>query len=256
MRDFYAAYYNAVESSRAHARFCEYVYGKDLAQHGFAAMDAVEALLRRTQLSAGQRVLDVGCGTGGIAETISDATGARVLGMDCIAQAVRAAQARTACKRMRLNYFCAELAEIPCTSKSLDLLLSVDSIYFGDDYATTLQEWARCVRTGGAVAIYFSHGANPQQPKATFDRSTLPPDKTPLGVALQRIDMRYRAWDLTTGDYMQAKRKCEILNTLQQDFASEGNVFLYENRIGEARGVIDAFESRMHARYLYLITVA
>lgn len=256
MRDFYAAYYNAVESSRAHARFCEYVYGKDLAQHGFAAMDAVESLLRLTQLSAGQRVLDVGCGTGGIAEYLSDATGAQVLGMDCIARAVRAAQARTARKRMRLNFFCAELGDIPCTSKSLDLMLAVDSIYFGDDYAATLQEWARCVRTGGAMAVYFSHGANPQQPKATFDRSTLPPDKTPLGVALQRVDMRYRAWDLTTKDYRQAKRKREILETLEQDFASEGNGFLYENRMGEARGVIDAFESHMHARYLYLVAVA
>lgn len=255
MKDFYEAYYNAVATSRAHAKFCEYAYGRNLAQHGFLTMDALKFLLEVTRLGAGGRVLDIGCGNGEISEWISDATGAHVTGMDYIVRAVMRAQARTRDKRARMDFFAGDLNRLPCAPQSFDLVLSIDTLYFGDDYAVTLQDWAQSVRAGGRLAIFFSHGADPQHPVETFDRATLPPERTPVGLALRANGMQFETWDFTADDLALGMRKLEILDSLHDEFQAEGNLFLYENRMGETSGVLAAHKAGMYARYLYLVTI-
>lgn len=216
-------------------------------------MQALTFLLHATRWSSHMRVLDLGCGNGKIAEFISDVTGAHVTGMDYIPDAVMCANARTCSKRERLDFFAGDITRLACAPHSFDALLSIDSLYFSAEYAATLQEWAECVCQGGELAIFFSHGADPEHPKKTFDKATLPPDMTPPGVALRTLGMKFETWDFTENDYALAKRKKKILETLRDEFQAEGNSFLYDNRMGETAGVLDAIESGMHARYLYLV---
>ena len=84
MKDFYDAYYAAVEHSQAHHAFCERVFGKDLCQHGFANLKQLELLMQVTRLGSAHRALDLGCGNGMIAEYLSDCTGAHITGLDYI----------------------------------------------------------------------------------------------------------------------------------------------------------------------------
>jgi cyclopropane fatty-acyl-phospholipid synthase-like methyltransferase len=58
-------------------------------------MDSLHDLLDRLNLKKGQRVLDLGCGAGGISEFISDQTGAAVTGLDYSSTAITVARART-----------------------------------------------------------------------------------------------------------------------------------------------------------------
>jgi hypothetical protein len=67
--------------------------------------------------------------------------------------------------------------------------------------------------------------------------------------------LEFQAWNFTQQDYELAQRKKEILEKLKAEFQAEGNEFLYDNRIGETLGVLDAIESKMHARYLYCVPV-
>ncbi len=255
MRDFYTDYYAAVEPSRAHAAFCAHAYGKNLCQHGFTTIEQLTQLIDMTGLNAQSRVLDLGCGNGMIAEYISDVTGAHVGGLDYIPAAIARAEARTAAKRDRLEFVTGDLTRPQFPPDSFDTLLSMDTLYFSDDYAETLRRWRTLLKSGGQMAIFLSHGANPQTPKEIFDRATLPPDKTPLADALKADGLDFQTWDLTRQDHELAQRKKEILEKLKAEFQSEGNQFLYENRIGETLGVLDAIESGMHARYLYLVRV-
>lgn len=251
MRDFYTAYYRAVKTSRAHARFCESAYGKDLCQHGFMTMDDLEFLVRVARWSSHHRVLDVGCGNGKIAQWIAGVTGAQVDGMDHIPSAIECASAL----ETHSKFFVADLTKLPCAPNSYDALLSVDTLYFSSDYCDTLKQWARCVKPGGHMLIFFSHGANPDHPKATFDPSTLPPQRTPCGVALGALGLTFRTWDFTAADYALARRKKEILGAHRNEFLAEGHLDLLENRCGEAAGIMDAVESGMHARYLYDVQI-
>jgi SAM-dependent methyltransferase len=251
----YTDFYRAVETSRAHAQFCEYAYGKNLCQHGFMTMEDMAFLVDKTGWSGSHSVLDVGCGNGRIAEALSDETGARLTGMDSVSEAIQSAQMHTRDKRERLIFFVGNLLQLPCAPHAFDALLSVDSLYFSTDYKVTLAHWASCVRAGGQLAIFFSCGADPEHPKATFDRATLLPESSELGVALRENGMHFQAWDFTASDYTLAKRKAAILENLRDAFEAEGNLFLYDNRMGETLGILDAIEAQMHARYLYLVRV-
>ena len=105
------------------------------------------------------------------------------------------------------------------------------------------------------MAIFYSHGANPRNPKQTFRRETLLPDKTPLADALIQCGLDFKTCDFTRQDHELAQRKQEILEKLEPEFQAEGNRFLYENRLGEPLGVLDAIASGMHVRYLYRVQV-
>ena len=64
MFDFYTCFYQAVASSAANAEYCERVYGRNLCQHGFADLAHLDHLIQVSGISAGTRVLDLGCGNG------------------------------------------------------------------------------------------------------------------------------------------------------------------------------------------------
>ncbi len=251
MHDFYIRYYDAAEHSRAHATFCEYAYGRNLCQHGFATMEQLAELIRVAGLTPKSRALDLGCGNGMITEYLADVTGAHFTGLDDVASAIAAAAKRTQVKCHHLDFVVGDLTRPNLPPDSFDFLLSIDTIYFSDDYADTLRQWRALLRRNGHMAIFFSHGVDPEHPKETFRRETLPPDRTPLADVLRQLGLVFQTCDLTQQDYALAQRKKEILTQLKPEFEAEGNLFLYENRIGEALGVADAVESGMHARYLY-----
>ena len=101
--------------------------------------------------------------------------------------------------------------------------------------------------------MFFSHGREPWVPIAEFKKETLPPDKTPLAEALRANDLTFRTWDLTRQDYELAQRRKEVLAELQPQFEAEGALFIYDNRMGDAKGISQAIEDGLHTRYLYLI---
>jgi len=84
MREFYERFYAKVPSSPVHALFCQRAFGLDLGQHGFADLAQLDALVEATDMRAGRRVLDLGCGDGRIAEYLSHRTGAHLTGLDYI----------------------------------------------------------------------------------------------------------------------------------------------------------------------------
>ena len=251
MKNFYNAYYSATEHSQAHHVFCERVFGKDLCQHGFADLEQLELLLHVTQLGSLQRALDLGCGNGMIAEYLSDRTGAHITGLDYIPQAISQAQQRTATKSDRLAFIVGDINHLELPSSVFDAILSIDSIYFSEDYTATLRDLKAALRPSGQMAILFSHGREPWVPKDEFPKETLPPDKTPLAEALRANDLTFRTWDLTLQEYELAQRRKEVLTELKPQFEIEGTLFIYENRMGDAEGISQAIEQGLHARYLY-----
>jgi hypothetical protein len=79
---FYVDFYAAASTSQASAAFCERVYGRNMSQHGYMTMTQLDRLIAVANLGPENRVLDLGCGNGMIAEYISDQTGAHVHGLD------------------------------------------------------------------------------------------------------------------------------------------------------------------------------
>ncbi len=251
MRDFYESFYAVADKSQAHHVFCERVFGQDLCQHGF--MDQAQLALLQEVIQAGphHRLLDLGCGNGMIAEYLSDRTGAHVTGLDYIAHAITQATNRTAEKAHRLSFLVGDINDLTLPAQAFDVVISVDSLYFSADYAATIRELKQALRDKGQMALFFSHGREPWIAKETFPQETLLPDKTPLAQALIANGLTFRTWDLTRQDYELAQRRKALLAELKPQFAAEGNLFIYENRLGDAEGISQAIEDGLHARYLY-----
>ena len=255
MQGFYEDFYALAPHSGAHAEFCERVFGHNLCQHGFADIDQLNKLIEVLQLRPYQRVLDVGCGAGMIAEYIADCTGVYVTGLDYIPQAVYAARERTRQKADRLAFIVGDINALDLPDHLYDIIISIDSLYFSNDYSKTISQLAQALRPGGQMGILYAHGREPWVPKEQFHAETIAPDCTPLADALIDNGLSYRTWNLTDEEYRLAQRRKEVLNELRPRFEAEGIMFIYDNRMGDAQGISRAIEEGLHARYLYHVQV-
>jgi len=251
VRDFYERFYSVVGTSPAHALFCERAFGRNLAQHGFADMVQLQMVVDVTCLGPADHVLDLGCGSGLIAEYLSDRTGARVTGLDYIPEAVRQAGERTAGKAERLSFRVGDINELDLPARSFDLVLSIDTLYFSRDYARTIGRLSEVLRPGGRMAFLFSYGWEPGMPVDGFSIDTLAPDRSPLAEALAANSLSYRTWDLTEADCRLAGLRRQVLEELRPRFEAEAIRFIYDNRMGECAGILQGCDLGLHRRALY-----
>ncbi len=255
MPEFYDRFYTAIAASPAYAEFCRRAYGADLGQHGFADMAQVDALIEAAGLTAGQRGLDLGCGDGRMAEYIAAATGAHMTGLDNSPQAIQQAQARTAGQADRLTFVVGDMARLSdaFAPASFDVLISVDTLYFVDEPEIPLADMMVLLTPGGRLLALYSHAANPETPIPVFPRETLPPDKTPVAVAADKLGLLYTVWDFTANDRAFARHMQQAIEEVRPALEAEGHLFLYDNRRAEADGTLAAHEAGCAARYLYRV---
>jgi SAM-dependent methyltransferase len=221
MREFYERFYAKVPSSPVHALFCQRAFG-----------------------------LDLGCGHGRISEYLSDRTGAHLTGLDYIPGAIRLARERTAAKADRLTFVVGDLNALDLLAGHLDVVLSIDTIYFSQDYTRTIGQLATALRPGGQMAFLYSYGWEPPAPPEAFDAATLAPDRTPLAEALRAKGVGFYAQDWTAADCRLARSRRQLLEELEPQFRAEGVDFVYENRMGEAQGIARGCDLGLHRRYL------
>ncbi len=250
MREFYERFYAKVPSSPVHAFFCQRAFGLDLGQHGFADLAQLGALVEATDMRAGQWVLDLGCGDGRITEYLSDRTGAHLTGLDYISEAIRLARERTADKAGHLAFVVGDLNALDLPARHFDVILSIDTIYFSQNYARTIGQLVEALHPGGRMAFLYSYGWEPPAPPEAFDATTLAPDRTPLAEALRANGLGFHTQDWTATDCRLARSRRRLLEELEPQFRAEGLDFVYENRMGEAQGIARGCDLGLHRRYL------
>jgi SAM-dependent methyltransferase len=251
MFDFYTRFYEAVASSTANAEYCASIYGCNLCQHGFAELAHLDHLIQVSGISAGSRVLDLGCGNGMIAEYISDQTGAHITGIDFIARAIQDALERTKLKRERLDFRVMDMTCLDFPSECFDAIVSIDTLYFSDVYET-LRGCLPFLKAGGRLAAFFDQSCGPQTPLEDYPSGITEVDHTELAEALQRLGLSYRHWDYSEAMLSHLQRRRPVLASLKDKFDAEGNTFLYESHLGEANCIERAYIHDAGKRYLYL----
>ncbi len=255
---WYREFFPAAAHSQAYADFCERLYGKNLCQAGFSDMRQVDEMLGRLNLTPESRVLDLGCGSGMLAEYISDTTGACLYGMDYCPEAIDLANARIASKRDRLSYQVGNLdhldnpADYP--DHFYDVILSIDSLYMPNHLDETLQKMSRLVKTGGQIAAFYTQMVWDSDAK----RDKLLAEKTPLGEALGKAGLAYKAYDYSRQTYRLMQLKRRIGEAMKDRFMAEGNQALYEFIANESESSPAPYDPHTcsFARYLYHIRLA
>jgi ubiquinone/menaquinone biosynthesis C-methylase UbiE len=248
---YYQQFYEKAHISHAHTRFCEQVYGMDLCQEGLMDMESIHDLIDRLKLKPGQRLLDLGCGAGGISEYISDQTGAHVTGLDSSASAISTARARTENKHSQLKFIEADLNTLDLEPLSYDAAISIDTIYWVNDTYDSLKRIVRSLKPGGQLFISIVHIL-----EYCDSPEELEIDKTYVALALDKLQLDYQSVDRTESFLGFWPRVKKTMLELKQDFDREGNGLIYQHWIKDADAeFLPAIQSNDLRRYLYHVQV-
>jgi SAM-dependent methyltransferase len=114
----------------------------------------VDAVMRRAGLSPGERVLDLGTGTGAVAERVAKVVGhgGRVVAMDISPQMLALARARLVARGLAHVTLQESRAEaIPADDASFDVVLASLSLMYVIDREAAAREIARVLRPDGRL---------------------------------------------------------------------------------------------------------
>jgi SAM-dependent methyltransferase len=182
-----------------------------------------------------------------------------VTGLDFMPAAIDAALARTArrpeAKLGRLAFVKGDIGRLETLfpPATFDAIVSIDSLYF-TDLTDTVRQMKAILSPGGRMAIFYSHGADPWHPAETFPKDTLPAEAGPLATALRANGLAYRWQDFSEADYRHAALKKAVIEALRPTYESEEDRFLCECRMGEAEGVMAAYDAGCQVRHLFLVS--
>src|SRR5262245_53562436 len=104
--------------------------------------------IRRVGISAGQRVLEVGCGSGVFVRVAAD-LGADVAGLDASEQLIQIARRRVPEADLRVG----DMEALPWPDATFDLVAGFNSFFFADDMVGALREAGRVAKRGAHVVI-------------------------------------------------------------------------------------------------------
>src|SRR3954462_10924744 len=107
-----------------------------------------EHVVALARLEAGERVLDVACGTGNAA-LLAARTGARATGVDGAPRLIEVARTRAAADGLAPAFVVGDVHQLPFGDGAFDVVLSVFGVVFADDPPRALGELVRVLRPGG-----------------------------------------------------------------------------------------------------------
>src|SRR3954470_11894100 len=115
--------------------------------------DLHDILVQRLAPKPGERLLDLACGTGAVAERAARA-GADVTGVDLAPALIDTARERAAAQGLEIDYRvgdCEHLDEIE--DGSFDVVSSTCGVMFAPDHAATARELGRVTKPGGRLIL-------------------------------------------------------------------------------------------------------
>lgn len=111
--------------------------------------------LHRAAIRPGEHVLEIGFGGGGLIAMILEARAGTVTGVDLSGPMVERGRRRFRAKGDRVRLHRASVEALPLADDSVDVAVSVNSLYFWPDLHAAFAELARVVRPGGRLILCF-----------------------------------------------------------------------------------------------------
>jgi SAM-dependent methyltransferase len=114
--------------------------------------DIHQAVIERLAPQPGQRLLDLACGTGAVAE-LAATTGAEVVGVDIAPALIEQAKERAAERGLDIDYRVGDAEALDFQDGSYDLVTSTCGVMFAPDHQAVAREVARVTKPGGRIAL-------------------------------------------------------------------------------------------------------
>jgi len=239
------------ELSQSYRKFCMRVFGVERCQFDMMTQKQFEKLLEVLNIRAEERVLDLGCSTGSVAETIADLTGANVTGIDFSTNAIRFALEKNRERQDRLSFQVMDMDDLSLPPKNFDVVIAIDTLYFVSNLSHTIAAIKVCLRENGRMGIFYSTHIKDKEPK-----EMLLPEGTLLAKALRDNGLSFETREFTDDEKGVWERSIQAGDELREEFDAEGNGGILDDRIYEAKMHMADFEAGRVRRYLYRVQIA
>ena len=151
--ELYDGYYGHLSDAARRAVRRE-TYDEDLGQASWITLAEAREWFRLLDLSAGRRVLEIACGSGGVTERMAKETGASCVGVDINPHGIDAAKTkpRDADLASRVSFQLVDAGNrLPFPDESFDAVFCNDSINHLRGRLDVLRDWHRVLRPGGRL---------------------------------------------------------------------------------------------------------
>jgi SAM-dependent methyltransferase len=141
-------------AARALEQVRRQTYGEDFGQSSWVTGEEYRRFWRLLELGPADRVLDVGCGSGGPALFLARAVGCRVTGVDANEAGLRAGRTLVgqAGLHEQIDFRHADVREpLPFPDQAFDALVCLDVVCHLPDRGRLFGEWRRVLRPGGRM---------------------------------------------------------------------------------------------------------
>lgn len=239
----YDHFFDTEKMSFAHSKFCEYVYGKDLSQHGLIDLQELSILIEKLNIQQPEYVVDIGCGNGKITEYIAGQINAKFTGIDISIEGIKSAKERTEGNAL-LEFKEGNLNNLEF-NKAYDTILFLDTLYYAEDLKNTILTGMNSLNKNGRLFAYFS-----QWIMDVSYSDNLKPKNTHLAKVLIDLGFDFLYTDLTNSGINHWKKKLKVLEEMKNEFINEGNKGLWDYRHREAVRYANWGDNK-YARYLY-----
>lgn len=211
-----------------------------------AAYDA--PLMTAAALRAGERVLDIGCGTGKISRDAARVAGT-VLGVDLSARMLDVARLRAAEQRLgTVSYLRADAQTHEFDRARFDLAISRTGVMFFADPAAAFANIGRTLRPGGRLALLVWQAAERNEwimrfAEAVTGREMTPPD----GPGPFSLADPSQVRELLSGAGFTGIR-IEDIRAPMHFGADTDSAYRFVRGLGFVRGVLDGFDPAARER--------
>ena len=248
---YFSDFHIRSDKSKTYSSFCNQVFGKDLNQANLMDMVQLDKLLEVLNLNSENRILDLACGIGRIAEYISDTTQAHVLGIDMAATAIKRAQERTREKRNRLEFQVGDINNLAFDEIDVDTVIGIATLHYIEDLNKVVKQLKEALPPNGQMGFFtFQYRAETDSSNVLF------PENTKLGQVLNKNNLKFQTWDFTNKEIEIRRKQIQIAQELRRDFQEEGNEDLCNDRIEECEIDLPRLETGKKRRYLYHVQLS
>jgi SAM-dependent methyltransferase len=115
-------------------------------------MPAATAVVDRAAPAPGERLLDIGCGTGNAA-LLAAGRGADVTGVDPAIRLLAAARAAAGTRGITAEFLRGEAGALPIAEATFDVVVSVFGVVYAPDAAAAIAEMVRVTRARGRIVF-------------------------------------------------------------------------------------------------------
>ena len=246
--DFYDDFLVRSAESKAHAIFCEKVFGKNLCQYNVLDMNQLNTMLKIMNLKPNHLVLDIGCGLGKITEYMAEKTGASFIGVDNAPKVIEWAQKNIKSERGKLFFQIGDLNNLEFPKEKFDAIIAIDALYYAKDIKEVLQKLKEILKTEGQISIFYGEGRKPEDLPDKIN-----PENTRLGRVLVANGWHFTSIEFTKNAREVMVRELVTARELEEMFKDEGNHDLCQERIEQSQDLIQRFDKQLQSRFFFHI---